>query len=132
MTELGCESVKRLTVENFSATSQDSVGGNLYTEGVAKYKKRLSQKADGCPPFLFTCARQKLEIGVRSFPYDFLVGAGCPQRRVFICMPFERRAEGSPPYGKVYHHPLLPPPLFRSVPDQNIVLPKGFQCIPTE
>ena len=38
--ELGCESVKRLTVENFSAiVSQDSVGGNLYTEGVAKYKK---------------------------------------------------------------------------------------------
>ena len=30
--ELGCESVKRLTVENFSAiVSQDSVGGNLYT-----------------------------------------------------------------------------------------------------
>ena len=39
--ELGCESVKRLTVENFSAiVSQDSVGGNLYTEGVAKYKKQ--------------------------------------------------------------------------------------------
>ena len=38
--ELGCESVKRLTVENFSAiVSQDSVGGNLYTEGVEKYKK---------------------------------------------------------------------------------------------
>ena len=38
--ELGCESVKRLTVENFSAiVSQDCVGGNLYTEGVAKYKK---------------------------------------------------------------------------------------------
>ena len=38
--ELGCESVKRLTVENFSAiVSQDSAGGNLYTEGVAKYKK---------------------------------------------------------------------------------------------
>ena len=38
--ELGCESVKRLTVENFSAiVSQDSVGGTLYTEGVAKYKK---------------------------------------------------------------------------------------------
>ena len=38
--ELGCESVKRLTVEIFSTiVSQDSVGGNLYTEGVAKYKK---------------------------------------------------------------------------------------------
>ena len=38
--DLGCESVKRLTVENFSAiVSQDCVGGNLYTEGVAKYKK---------------------------------------------------------------------------------------------
>ena len=38
--ELGCESVKRLTVEKFSAiVSQDSVGGNLYTDGVAKYKK---------------------------------------------------------------------------------------------
>mgnify|MGYP002611230284 CR=1 FL=1 len=38
--ELGCESVKRLTVENFSAiVSQDCVGGNLYTEGVARYKK---------------------------------------------------------------------------------------------
>ena len=38
--ELGCESVKRLTVENFSAiVSQDCVGGNLYADGVAKYKK---------------------------------------------------------------------------------------------
>lgn len=38
--ELGCESVKRLTVENFSAiVSQDCVGGNLYTEGSAQYKR---------------------------------------------------------------------------------------------
>lgn len=38
--ELGCESVKRLTVENFSAiVSQDCVGGNLYAEGSAQYKK---------------------------------------------------------------------------------------------
>ena len=38
--ELGCESVKRLTVENFTAiVSQDCVGGNLYAEGVAKYKR---------------------------------------------------------------------------------------------
>ena len=58
--ELGCESVSCLTVENFSAiVSQDSVGGNLYTEGVARYKKRLSQKA-GLSAFFFACARQKL------------------------------------------------------------------------
>ena len=38
--ELGCESVKRLTVENFSAiVSQDCVGGNLYTQGVEQYKR---------------------------------------------------------------------------------------------
>ena len=38
--ELGCESVKRLTVENFSAiVSQDSVGGNLYTEGVQSIRR---------------------------------------------------------------------------------------------
>nr|WP_297172282.1 FumA C-terminus/TtdB family hydratase beta subunit [uncultured Agathobaculum sp.] len=38
--ELGCESVKRLTVENFSAiVSQDCAGGDLYAQGVAKYKK---------------------------------------------------------------------------------------------
>jgi len=37
--DLGCESVKRLTVENFSAiVSQDCTGGNLYTEGIARYK----------------------------------------------------------------------------------------------
>lgn len=39
--ELGCESVKRLTVEGFSAiVSQDCAGGNLYAEGVKKYKKQ--------------------------------------------------------------------------------------------
>ncbi|MDO5142239.1 MAG: FumA C-terminus/TtdB family hydratase beta subunit [Eubacteriales bacterium] len=38
--DLGCESVKRLTVEGFSAiVSQDHVGGNLYTQGVAQYKR---------------------------------------------------------------------------------------------
>ncbi|MCQ5129044.1 FumA C-terminus/TtdB family hydratase beta subunit [Butyricicoccus faecihominis] len=38
--ELGCESVKRLTVENFSAiVSQDCMGGNLYREGMEKYKR---------------------------------------------------------------------------------------------
>ena len=37
--ELGCESVKRLTVENPSDCFRDCVGGNSYTEGVAKYKK---------------------------------------------------------------------------------------------
>lgn len=37
--DLGCESVKRLTVEGFTAiVSMDCVGGNLYEEGVAKYK----------------------------------------------------------------------------------------------
>ncbi len=40
--DLGCESVKRLTVENFSAiVSQDCVGGNLYTEGIAQYKRQI-------------------------------------------------------------------------------------------
>lgn len=38
--DLGCESVKRLTVRQFSAiVSQDCKGGNLYTEGVRTYKK---------------------------------------------------------------------------------------------
>ncbi len=38
--ELGCESVKRLTVESFSAiVSQDCKGGNLYKEGIARYKR---------------------------------------------------------------------------------------------
>lgn len=38
--ELGCESVKRLTVENFSAiVSQDCAGGNLYSEGIQTYRK---------------------------------------------------------------------------------------------
>lgn len=38
--DLGCESVKRLTVKNFSAiVSQDCAGGNLYTEGAARYRK---------------------------------------------------------------------------------------------
>ena len=38
--ELGCESIKRLTVENFSAiVSQDCMGGNLYREGMEKYKR---------------------------------------------------------------------------------------------
>lgn len=38
--DLGCESVKRLTVEGFSAiVSQDCVGGNLYAEGVERYRR---------------------------------------------------------------------------------------------
>lgn len=38
--DLGCESVKRLTVEGFTAiVSMDCMGGNLYEEGVAKYRK---------------------------------------------------------------------------------------------
>lgn len=38
--ELGCESVKRLDVKNFTAiVSQDCVGGNLYREGIARYKR---------------------------------------------------------------------------------------------
>lgn len=38
--DLGCESIKRLTVENFTAiVSQDCVGGNLYAEGIEKYKR---------------------------------------------------------------------------------------------
>lgn len=39
--ELGCESVKRLTVEGFTAiVSMDCDGGNLYKEGVEKYKDK--------------------------------------------------------------------------------------------
>lgn len=38
--ELGCESVKRLTVDHFTAiVSQDCAGGNLYTEGMAVWKR---------------------------------------------------------------------------------------------
>ena len=37
--DLGCESVKRLTVESFTAiVSMDCVGGNLYEDGVARYR----------------------------------------------------------------------------------------------
>ena len=37
--DLGCESVKRLTVEGFTAiVSMDCTGGNLYEDGVARYK----------------------------------------------------------------------------------------------
>lgn len=38
--ELGCESVKRLAVDHFTAiVSQDCVGGNLYRDGAAAYRK---------------------------------------------------------------------------------------------
>lgn len=37
--ELGCESVKRLTVENFPAiVSMDAQGGSLYATGIAQYR----------------------------------------------------------------------------------------------
>lgn len=37
--DLGCESVKKLTVENFHAiVSMDCVGGNLYRDGAAEYR----------------------------------------------------------------------------------------------
>lgn len=40
--DLGCESVKRLTVEHFSAiVSQDCAGGNLYEQGAAQYRRTL-------------------------------------------------------------------------------------------
>ncbi len=39
--DLGCESVKRLRVEGFTAiVSMDCVGGNLYEQGVAQYQKK--------------------------------------------------------------------------------------------
>lgn len=39
--DLGCESVKRLTVEGFTAiVSMDCAGGNLYEDGVAKYRAK--------------------------------------------------------------------------------------------
>jgi len=38
--DLGAEAVRRMEVENFPAiVAQDAHGGNLYVEGVAKYKK---------------------------------------------------------------------------------------------
>ena len=38
--DLGCESVKRLTVQAFTAiVAMDSVGGNLYRDGAAQYCK---------------------------------------------------------------------------------------------
>lgn len=40
--ELGCESVKRLTVENFPAiVSMDTSGGSLYATGVATYRTAI-------------------------------------------------------------------------------------------
>lgn len=42
--DLGCESVKRLSVEGFSAiVSMDSVGGNLYRDGALQYRKEVSR-----------------------------------------------------------------------------------------
>lgn len=42
--ELGCESVKKLTVKDFSAiVSQDCQGGNLYREGAERYKKQIEK-----------------------------------------------------------------------------------------
>lgn len=39
--DLGCESVKRLTVENFSAiVAMDCMGGNLYRDGAAQYRTK--------------------------------------------------------------------------------------------
>lgn len=39
--DLGCESVKRLTVEGFTAiVSMDCVGGNLYEDGVRQYRMK--------------------------------------------------------------------------------------------
>lgn len=39
--ELGCESVKRLTVEDFTAiVSMDCEGGNLYEQGIQMYKDK--------------------------------------------------------------------------------------------
>ena len=44
--DLGCESVKRLTVEGFTAiVAMDSVGGNLYRDGVAKYRRDAADPA---------------------------------------------------------------------------------------
>lgn len=38
--DLGCESVKRLTVHNFTAiVAMDCVGGNLYRDGAAQYRR---------------------------------------------------------------------------------------------
>lgn len=38
--DLGCESVKQLTVQRFTAiVAMDSVGGNLYRDGAAQYRK---------------------------------------------------------------------------------------------
>ena len=37
--EFGCESVKRLTVENFPAiVSMDAQGGSLYATGIAQFR----------------------------------------------------------------------------------------------
>lgn len=39
--DLGCESVKRLTVANFSAiVAMDCMGGNLYRDGAAQYRAK--------------------------------------------------------------------------------------------
>ena len=58
--ELGCESVKRLTVENFSAIVSQDWSAATSTPRALQSIRRIEPKADGCPPFSFTCARQKL------------------------------------------------------------------------
>ena len=44
--DLGCESVKRLTVEGFTAiVAMDCAGGNLYRDGTAQYRRDAADPA---------------------------------------------------------------------------------------
>ena len=43
--DLGCESVKRLTVDGFTAiVAMDCVGGNLYRDGAAQYRREEKEE----------------------------------------------------------------------------------------
>ena len=48
--DLGCESVKRLTVDGFTAiVAMDCVGGNLYRDGAARYRREEKEETQPEP-----------------------------------------------------------------------------------
>ena len=48
--DLGCESVKRLTVDGFTAiVAMDCVGGNLYRDGAAQYRREEKEETQPEP-----------------------------------------------------------------------------------
>lgn len=49
--DLGCESVKKLTVAGFTAiVAMDCAGGNLYRDGAAQYRREQTERIKENPP----------------------------------------------------------------------------------